>query len=99
MQEGYFALLACIRQDAKYVIVHSVLLSLVLCHVLCNLVVIHDLVDDAKNKRLFRLGLLSLNFYCGLFYCIKEFEESGDPERHFQALLSLAKEGVAKGKV
>ncbi|XP_058105268.1 uncharacterized protein LOC131248813 isoform X2 [Magnolia sinica] len=29
----------------------------------------------------------------------KEFEESGDPERHFQALLSLAKEGIEKGKV
>lgn len=28
-----------------------------------------------------------------------EFEESGDPEQHFQALLSLAKEGVQKGKV
>lgn len=29
----------------------------------------------------------------------KEFEESGDPERHFQALLSVAREGVQKGKV
>ncbi|KAK9289844.1 hypothetical protein L1049_008004 [Liquidambar formosana] len=29
----------------------------------------------------------------------KEFEESGDPEKHFHALLSLAKEGVEKGKV
>ncbi|CAH9063537.1 unnamed protein product [Cuscuta europaea] len=28
-----------------------------------------------------------------------EFDESGDPEKHFQALLSLAKEGVHKGKV
>lgn len=28
-----------------------------------------------------------------------EFEESGDPEKHFQALLSLAKEGVERGKV
>ncbi|CAN0847591.1 Deoxyribonuclease TATDN1 [Linum grandiflorum] len=28
-----------------------------------------------------------------------EFEESGDPENHFQALLSLAKEGIQKGKV
>ncbi|KAJ7976219.1 TatD related DNase [Quillaja saponaria] len=28
-----------------------------------------------------------------------EFEESGNPEKHFQALLSLAKEGVEKGKV
>ncbi|CAH9084592.1 unnamed protein product [Cuscuta epithymum] len=28
-----------------------------------------------------------------------EFDESGDPEGHFQALLSLAKEGVHKGKV
>ncbi|KAF0890156.1 hypothetical protein E2562_038258 [Oryza meyeriana var. granulata] len=27
-----------------------------------------------------------------------EFEESGDPEGHFQALLALAKEGIAKGK-
>uniref|UniRef100_A0A803QN40 Uncharacterized protein n=1 Tax=Cannabis sativa TaxID=3483 RepID=A0A803QN40_CANSA len=29
----------------------------------------------------------------------KEFEESGDPEKHFQALLSLAQEGIEKGKV
>lgn len=29
----------------------------------------------------------------------QEFEESGDPEKHFQALLSLAKEGIEKGKV
>ncbi|KAF7818863.1 putative deoxyribonuclease TATDN1 [Senna tora] len=29
----------------------------------------------------------------------KEFEEGGDPEKHFQALLSLAKEGIQKGKV
>ncbi|KAL1291693.1 uncharacterized protein [Arachis hypogaea] len=29
----------------------------------------------------------------------KEFEESGDPENHFQALVSLAKEGIQKGKV
>lgn len=29
----------------------------------------------------------------------REFDESGDPEKHFQALLSLAKEGVDKGKV
>ncbi|XP_021892423.1 putative deoxyribonuclease TATDN1 isoform X2 [Carica papaya] len=29
----------------------------------------------------------------------KEFEENGDPEKHFQALLSLAKEGIQKGKV
>ncbi|KAF2918259.1 hypothetical protein DAI22_08g044900 [Oryza sativa Japonica Group] len=28
-----------------------------------------------------------------------EFEESGDPEGHFQALLALAKEGIAKGKI
>lgn len=28
-----------------------------------------------------------------------EFEESGDPELHFQALVSLTKEGVQKGKV
>ncbi|KAL3839346.1 hypothetical protein ACJIZ3_023937 [Penstemon smallii] len=29
----------------------------------------------------------------------KEFDDSGDPEKHFEALLSLAKEGVEKGKV
>ncbi|KAK6139861.1 hypothetical protein DH2020_026375 [Rehmannia glutinosa] len=29
----------------------------------------------------------------------KEFDDSGDPEGHFNALLSLAKEGVEKGKV
>ncbi|MQM19305.1 hypothetical protein Taro_052306 [Colocasia esculenta] len=29
----------------------------------------------------------------------KEFDESGDPEGHFQALASLAKEGIEKGKV
>ncbi|CAN1277719.1 Deoxyribonuclease TATDN1 [Linum perenne] len=30
---------------------------------------------------------------------MQEFDESGDPENHFQALLSLAKEGIQKGKV
>ncbi|PIA59769.1 hypothetical protein AQUCO_00400575v1 [Aquilegia coerulea] len=29
----------------------------------------------------------------------KEFEDSGDPEKYFQDLVSLAKEGVDKGKV
>ncbi|XP_058204434.1 uncharacterized protein LOC131318574 [Rhododendron vialii] len=29
----------------------------------------------------------------------KEFDESGDPEKHFQELLSLAKKGAEKGKV
>ncbi|KAJ6842183.1 putative deoxyribonuclease TATDN1 [Iris pallida] len=29
----------------------------------------------------------------------KEFEENGDPEGHFRALLALAREGVQKGKV
>ncbi|XP_039037813.1 putative deoxyribonuclease TATDN1 [Hibiscus syriacus] len=27
-----------------------------------------------------------------------EFEESGDPEKHFQDLLALAKEGIQRGK-
>lgn len=35
----------------------------------------------------------------GLVYLVQEFEESGDPDKHFQALLSLAKEGIEKGKV
>ncbi|GFQ01429.1 putative deoxyribonuclease tatdn1 [Phtheirospermum japonicum] len=30
---------------------------------------------------------------------LAEFDDSGDPEEHFKALLSLAKEGVEKGKV
>ncbi|KAI3924497.1 hypothetical protein MKW98_032698 [Papaver atlanticum] len=29
----------------------------------------------------------------------KEFEDSGDAEKHFQSLVSLAKEGIEKGKV
>lgn len=29
----------------------------------------------------------------------QEFDDSGDPERHFEALLTLAREGVEKGKV
>lgn len=29
----------------------------------------------------------------------QEFEDSGDPEKHYQALLSLAKQGIEKGKV
>lgn len=33
------------------------------------------------------------------FFFYQEFDESGDPEKHFHALLSLAKEGIAKGKV
>lgn len=31
--------------------------------------------------------------------CFKEFEKSGDPDKYFQELVSLAKEGIAKGKV
>lgn len=34
-----------------------------------------------------------------MFYLVQEFEESGDPDKHFQSLLSLAKEGIEKGKV
>ena len=34
-----------------------------------------------------------------IYLSIQEFEEGGDPEKHFQALLSLAKEGMQKGKV
>lgn len=29
----------------------------------------------------------------------QEFDESGDPEKHFQELLFLAKKGAEKGKV
>ncbi|KAI4310618.1 hypothetical protein MLD38_035585 [Melastoma candidum] len=29
----------------------------------------------------------------------KEFDDSGDPEKHYDALLSLAREGIQKGKV
>lgn len=29
----------------------------------------------------------------------QEFEDSGDPEKHLQDLLTLAKEGIEKGKV
>ncbi|KAI3417772.1 uncharacterized protein J3R85_014227 [Psidium guajava] len=29
----------------------------------------------------------------------REFEEGGDPEKHYQSLLSLAREGIQKGKV
>jgi TatD DNase family protein len=29
----------------------------------------------------------------------KEFEKSGDPDKHLQELLKLAKEGAARGKV
>ncbi|KAF7851942.1 hypothetical protein BT93_L1653 [Corymbia citriodora subsp. variegata] len=29
----------------------------------------------------------------------REFEESGDPDKHYQSLLSLAREGIQKGKV
>lgn len=34
-----------------------------------------------------------------LLLSVQEFEESGDPEHHFQELVSLAREGIAKGKV
>lgn len=33
------------------------------------------------------------------FITFKEFEKSGDPDKYYQELVSLAKEGVAKGKV
>ena len=38
-------------------------------------------------------------FDYGFSVLAQEFEESGDPEKHFQSLLSLAKEGIQKGKV
>ena len=51
-------------------------------------------------------GSLFFYFFCiihGLIACdilsFQEFEESGDPETYFQALLSLTKEGIEKGKV
>lgn len=50
----------------------------------------------------FDLNIFTVKFYPHLgnyWVVIKEFEESGDPERHFQSLLLLAKEGVEKGKV
>ncbi|RVW72654.1 putative deoxyribonuclease TATDN1 [Vitis vinifera] len=34
-----------------------------------------------------------------IFVLLSEFEDSGDPDNHFLDLMSLAKEGVAKGKV
>ena len=34
-----------------------------------------------------------------ILFFVQEFEDSGDPEKHFQALLALAKEGIEKGKV
>lgn len=34
-----------------------------------------------------------------LLFIHQEFEESGDPEKHYQALFTLAKEGIQKGKV
>ncbi|KAG6512054.1 hypothetical protein ZIOFF_030147 [Zingiber officinale] len=45
--------------------------------------------------------------YEGRLYCTvgvhptrcKEFEDSGDPDQYFQALVSLAREGIEKGKV
>lgn len=42
------------------------------------------------------MKILALGLTC---VTIQEFEESGDPENHFQALLSVAKEGIEKGKV
>lgn len=42
---------------------------------------------------------------CNLYICViagvvcQEFDENGDPEKHFQELLSLAKKGAEKGKV
>lgn len=34
-----------------------------------------------------------------LFDVSQEFDDSGDPDKHFEALMSLAKVGVEKGKV
>lgn len=42
-------------------------------------------------------GIVSLYAKCCSLY--QEFEESGDPEHHFQELLSLARHGIEKGKV
>ncbi|KAL3755534.1 hypothetical protein ACJRO7_002567 [Eucalyptus globulus] len=35
----------------------------------------------------------------GMLISLQEFEESGDPDKHYQSLLSLAREGIQKGKV
>ncbi|XP_044491320.1 uncharacterized protein LOC123215335 [Mangifera indica] len=51
-----------------------------------------EIPDDVNSGRLFcTVGVHPTR--------CKEFEESGDPERYFQALLSLAKKGIEKGKV
>lgn len=47
------------------------------------------------------LEILILFLYVLKRFCIinQEFDDSGDPEKHYEALLSLAKAGVEKGKV
>ena len=60
-----------------------------------------------RDARLLSFKISSLKGCCGsgcvcnydFSVLAQEFEESGDPEKHFQALLSLAKEGIQKGKV
>lgn len=58
------------------------------------------LIQEESN-----LSYLSMSCISGdvsIIYCCtvnQEFDDSGDPERHFEALLSLAMEGVEKGKV
>lgn len=44
---------------------------------------------------------LLLGFFFNVIFCLshQEFEESGDPEKHYEDLFSLAKEGIQKGKV
>lgn len=46
----------------------------------------HDLTCEVENA-------------CIWIFIFQEFDESGDPGKHFDALLSLAKEGIEKGKV
>lgn len=86
LQGGFSVLWACTQRDAKLVIA-----PLKLCYYNCY-AVFHYMINSVVFWR-----------YLLLFFAIvcftQEFEDSGDPEKHFQALLSLAKEGIEKGKV
>lgn len=86
LQEGFSAPLVCTPHDAR-----SLLYSMKF-----SFFVIFIFTENGKR---FHVSVSSTALVCCLVYFLQEFEESGDPEKHFQALLSLAKEGIEKGKV
>lgn len=89
-QGGCFVLSGCTQRDARLWSFLEIFLFLA--------VSVNSVSDESEcMHNPLAWFVLSLNILSCIFN--QEFEENGDPENHFQALLSLAKEGIEKGKV